>query len=182
MKKVIITALITLGICGWILWGVQTTRVNGIARSYNDNIAIAQLTMQAILDEQSVDFLNKQLTQLAEPTQTARVISKVIVVTSTLPPAQETPTPITPIPLVNVPFIPRDGATKGPGFYLVPSEIKPGTWKSDGNHDFCYWQVAKADGTIMQNYFGMAGGSMYVPPNAYEVQLAEECGNWTFVK
>lgn len=88
----------------------------------------------------------------------------------TLPPSQ-TPTATQP-PL----FSP-----KGNGFFLVNVDIAPGVWRSDGTNDNCYWEVTAASGDILDNHFGMAGGTAYIPPASFQVQF-NGCGNWTYVQ
>ena len=70
---------------------------------------------------------------------------------------------------------------KSPGFYLVGSEISPGIWRSLGSSDSCYWSITTKTGSIIKNHFGMSGGTMYITESAYQVQLGEDCGNWTYL-
>jgi hypothetical protein len=49
---------------------------------------------------------------------------------------------------------------KTPGFYLVGEEISPGVWRSLGTSDSCYWSITTRTGDIINNHFGMAGGTM----------------------
>lgn len=69
---------------------------------------------------------------------------------------------------------------KGDGFYLVNVDIAPGVWRSGGDGDHCYWSVTRANGDIIDNDFGMAGGTAYIPPTAFQVEF-ENCGRWTFI-
>src|SRR5690242_1563843 len=66
---------------------------------------------------------------------------------------------------------------KSDGFYLVGSEIAPGVWRSTGRNDQCYWSVTTRTGDIIENHYGMSGGTMYVPANAFQVEL-QGCGRW----
>jgi len=70
---------------------------------------------------------------------------------------------------------------KGAGFYLVGVDIAPGVWRSNGTADDCYWSVTKKNGDIIDNHFGMAGGTIYISPTAFQVELLEECGTWTWL-
>jgi len=70
---------------------------------------------------------------------------------------------------------------KPPGFYLVGSEISPGIWRSLGSSDSCYWSITTKTGSIIKNHFGMSGGTMYITESAFQVQLDEDCGNWTYL-
>lgn len=72
---------------------------------------------------------------------------------------------------------------KSPGYYLVNAEIGPGSWKSQGKAtDGCYWEITTKTGDITDNSFGMAGGTMYIRPTDYQVQLGPECGDWIFLE
>jgi hypothetical protein len=66
------------------------------------------------------------------------------------------------------------------GFYLVGSEMAPGIWRSNGTQDYCYWEITTSTGDIINNHFGMAGGTMYVPSSGFQVML-EDCGTWTYI-
>ena len=70
---------------------------------------------------------------------------------------------------------------KGDGFYLVGVDIAPGVWRSSGTGDRCYWAVTRANGDIIDNHFGMSGGTAYVSTAGFQVQF-ESCGIWTFVQ
>jgi hypothetical protein len=69
---------------------------------------------------------------------------------------------------------------KGNGFYLVNVDITPGIWRSTGTNDDCYWAVTAANGDIIDNHFGMAGGTAYISPTAYQVEF-NDCGTWVFL-
>jgi hypothetical protein len=68
---------------------------------------------------------------------------------------------------------------KGDGFYVVNMDIAPGIWRSTGTGDDCYWEVTQANGDIIDNHFGMSGGTVYITPTAFQVQF-EDCGEWVF--
>lgn len=70
---------------------------------------------------------------------------------------------------------------KSPGFYLVGTDISPGVWRSLGTGDSCYWAITTRTGSIINNHFGMAGGTMYIPSSAFEVELGQGCGRWTYL-
>ena len=70
---------------------------------------------------------------------------------------------------------------KSYGLYLVGSEIAAGNWRSSGNSDDCYWSITDNKGEIIDNHFGMAGGTMYIPSNAFQVELDKECGTWEYL-
>lgn len=71
--------------------------------------------------------------------------------------------------------------TKYNGFYLINVDIAPGIWRSNGTSDNCYWEVTTATGDIIQNHFGMAGGTAFIPPNGFQVQFLN-CGTWTYIQ
>jgi hypothetical protein len=97
--------------------------------------------------------------------------------TYTAGPPTSTPT-ITPIPTATQsPLF----AAKHNGFYLVNSEIAPGVWRSDGSGNECYWKVSTATGDIINNHFGMAGGTAYIPATAFQVEFSN-CGTWTYLQ
>ncbi len=69
---------------------------------------------------------------------------------------------------------------KGNGFYTVGVEIVPGYWKSTGTADDCYWARLDAYQDILDNYYGMSGGTVLVAASDYEV-LFEDCGTWEYL-
>jgi hypothetical protein len=71
-------------------------------------------------------------------------------------------------------------ADKSSGFYLVNIDIAPGVWRSNGTNDDCYWEITTSTGDIINNFFGMAGGTAYIPSTAFQVQF-DDCGTWTFL-
>jgi len=108
---------------------------------------------------------------------------KIIVVTATY-----TPTPlftatntIPPSETFTPTFTP-DFRTKDreDGFYLVNIDIAPGIWRSTGTQDNCYWEISDKFGDIIDNHFGLAGGTMYVSSSAYQVML-DDCGTWVYL-
>jgi hypothetical protein len=68
-----------------------------------------------------------------------------------------------------------------PGIYLVNVDIAPGVWRSQGSGDDCYWQRSDKTGDIIDNHFGFAGGTIYIAPSDFSVQLDAECGTWTYL-
>ena len=69
---------------------------------------------------------------------------------------------------------------KGDGFYLVNEDIAPGVWRSNGDSSSCYWSVTRADGDIIDNHFGMAGGTAFISASAFQVEF-NGCGRWEFI-
>jgi len=71
--------------------------------------------------------------------------------------------------------------SRNSGFYLIGVDIAPGVWRSTGTGDDCYWAVTMADGDILDNHFGMSGGTAYVSPNGFQIEF-DNCGTWEFVQ
>jgi len=115
------------------------------------------------------------------PTQTARVVivtptytaTPLFTPTNTLTPTQTIPPTPTPDPLKTI---------KGPGYYLVGKDIASGVWRSNGTGNDCYWEIDTLTGDIINNHFGLAGGTMYIPPTAFQVRMEAGCGNWAFLQ
>lgn len=135
-----------------------------------------------------------QPSQTSYPTYTPynTLAPQIIVVTATLSPTPlftptETLIPTeTPIPS-ETPDPPqiasaRLSANKQPGIYLVGVDIAPGLWRSLGHSDDCYWQRSDRTGEIIDNFIGFAGGTIYIAPDDFSVQLNKECGSWTYLE
>ena len=137
-------------------------------------------------------------TQTAYPTFTLPPSQTplVIVVTATLTPTPRYTPTITPTatitPTVTITTTPTDTmtptvtisplvTTKSPGFYLVGLEIAPGVWRSNGSGDGCYWAITNRTGDILTNFYGMAGGTLYVPSDGFQVELQRGCGDWEYL-
>jgi hypothetical protein len=82
----------------------------------------------------------------------------------------------------NAEIILQDDAadSKGNGFYTVNVEIIPGRWQSTGTGDSCYWARLNGNQDILDNHFGLAGGTVAIRANDYEVQF-EDCGFWEYL-
>lgn len=124
--------------------------------------------------------------QTPYPTYTAPptvFVTKLVIVTATgtatpvfTPTITNTPAPTntkspTPDPLKR---------PKGDGFYLIGVDIAPGVWRSNGTQDDCYWAVTETDGDIIDNHFGNAGGTAYLPTNGFQVEF-NDCGTWEYL-
>jgi len=134
---------------------------------------------------------------VAGSTQTARVETVVVVqiITATFPPNTATPeftptitdTPGPPTATVDVSALATKQAEaklkgeRGDGFYLVNVDIAPGVWRNDGSAADCYWSVNTATGDIINNHFGQAGGTAFIPVDAFQVQF-KGCGSWTWLQ
>jgi hypothetical protein len=119
------------------------------------------------------------------------VVTKLVIVTP-----ESTATPIYTPTITNTPLPPTSTpdrlltstaeamekltADKGDGFYLVNIDIAPGVWRSTGTGNSCYWATTTATGDIIDNHFGMSGGTAYISPNAFQIEF-EDCGTWVFI-
>lgn len=124
------------------------------------------------------------------PTQTLHII----VVTATSSPTPRFTSTITPTPSETPLPSSTPNATqtakaqaeahltqsRGSGFYLVGVDIAPGVWRSQGSQDDCYWSVTRKNGDIIDNHFGMAGGTAYISASAFQVEF-DDCGTWEFL-
>jgi hypothetical protein len=72
-------------------------------------------------------------------------------------------------------------APKGNGFYTVGIDILHGKWRSNGNSVDCYWARLDANQELIDNHFGIAGGTVTIRPNDYEVEF-DGCGTWEYVE
>ncbi len=125
--------------------------------------------------------LTAQATNTPAPTYTPIIIlvtpisSPTPLYTSTI-----TPTPTkTPIP-TNTPDPLK--ADKGAGNYLVNVDIAPGVWRNDSTSSECYWKRSTKTGDIIDNYYGMGSGTIYISPTDFSVELQAECGTWTYLQ
>lgn len=121
-------------------------------------------------------------TAWAQITQTAQAAptSTSIPTRTALPTYTQGPT-LTPAPTnTPAPTIDTMRANKGNGFYLVNVDIAPGVWRSNGSSDGCYWAVTSSTGNILNNHFGMSGGTAYIDPAGFQVEF-NGCGTWEFL-
>ena len=141
---------------------------------------VATLTSLLAQKEETLTELDSKYE--SKQSETPIVVYKEITQTLTATP-QYTPTITnTPLPTNTLtPTIDPLKKPKGDGFYLVGVDIAPGVWRSKGTGDDCYWEVTQADGDIIDNHFGMAGGTAYIPVNGFQVRF-EDCGTWEFVQ
>lgn len=71
-------------------------------------------------------------------------------------------------------------APKENGFYTVGVEIAAGKWKSTGSGDSCYWARLDGNQDILDNHFGLAGGTVTIRSGDYEVEF-KDCGIWEYI-
>lgn len=74
----------------------------------------------------------------------------------------------------------RMTSNKGSGFYLVNVDIAPGLWRSRGTRDDCYWSLNTKTGDIIDNHFGMSGGTAYIGSYVFQVEF-DDCGSWEYM-
>lgn len=72
-------------------------------------------------------------------------------------------------------------ADKTDGYYLVGSEIAPGTWRTETGLENCAYRITDAKGDLLDINYGMSGGTFIVSPGAYQVQV-EGCGTIKFLQ
>jgi hypothetical protein len=97
---------------------------------------------------------------------------------SPIPTETATPTPeLSPTPTLD-PIM----DVHGPGNYLVNVDMMWGNWRSQvQGGDDCYWEIKDRFGDTISNYYGNTGGVIYIPVDAYEVQLDPNCGDWVYL-
>lgn len=146
-------------------------------------------TIQALPTATALPTLEPYPTYTQQPTYTPLPTytpepPKVIVITATSSPTPEFTPTVTNTPTATVPPTATSDplkTAKGPGIYLVGVDIAPGVWRSQAESDNCYWERDDKTGEIIDNHFGFAGGTMYIGPNDFSVEVSEECGTWVFL-
>lgn len=107
--------------------------------------------------------------KIVTPTFTA---SPVFTPTNTVPPTE------TPIPSPTTDPLKADHRA---GLYLIGVDIAPGVWRNNGTSDSCYWKVSDKYGDTIRNFFGMGGGTAYLPAAGYQIEFDTDCGTWTWL-
>jgi hypothetical protein len=123
-------------------------------------------------------------TYTVPPTYTPDIRIQIVTATFTntpefTPTITLTPT-ITPIPTNTLSPI---EAPKMNGIYLVNVDMAPGLWRSEKgvSDDRCYWELTTKTGDIINNFYGASGGTMFIPESAFQVELKDGCGMWTYM-
>lgn len=162
--------IILCTICGWLggYFAKPATPITTI-------VAITQIVeTKIILQPTNMPTYTSLPTYEPLPTYTPQ-IPTIVIITATNPPIPPTQS-IPPTPEGD-PLI----ADKEPGIYLVNIDIGPGLWRNNGSSSECYWGITTRSGEIINNFFGQSGGTMYIPNNAFQVEMHEECGIWTYL-
>jgi hypothetical protein len=170
MKKLIISALIIV-----LLVGCSPLK----SQEYI-NLDSTKIALEKVLNQVNEDYFALQ-------SATPVVVIKLITQTPTATP-KYTPTPRNTPTVTNTPtntFTPTPTVDplkmmRGDGFYLIGIDIAPGVWRSQGSGDGCYWAVTRTNGDIIDNHFGMSGGTAYIPAYGFQVEF-DDCGMWVFI-
>lgn len=68
----------------------------------------------------------------------------------------------------------------GEGFQLVGVDIAPGLWRSNGSQTNCYWARTDRNNNILDNHFGLAGGTVNIRASDFQFE-SRKCGSWTYI-
>jgi uncharacterized protein YraI len=111
-------------------------------------------------------------TSTSTPTPTSTATPATTPTRNATPNATQTPT-----------LEPAEGMTspKDDGFYLVGIDIASGKWHSTGEGAGCYWARRDSEQEIVDNHFGLSGGTVTIVPIDYEVEF-DGCGVWEYVE
>ena len=160
--------------------------VSGCSPNQVEIASIVEQTVAAIPTKTPYPTHTPQNTYTPYPTltpiNTTTPIIKVVTATHTATPlftATNTGTPTATLPPTETPDLLK--RSRGPGFYLIGVEVAPGVWRNNGNSDSCYWSVTTSTGAIINNHFGMAGGTAYLPARGFQVEFGEDCGTWEWL-
>lgn len=69
---------------------------------------------------------------------------------------------------------------KGAG--LKEDVAPPGTYRTSGDLEDCYWERARKDGTILDNQFATAAKEIRVTVRAGELFTSRDCGTWSLAR
>lgn len=67
---------------------------------------------------------------------------------------------------------------EGDGIYEVGVDIQPGTWKTQGSGQSCYWQTSSKGGDILANGNVDGPAVVVIPASAFSF-TSTRCGKWT---
>lgn len=148
-------------------------------------VGCASPTPDVVKETVQVEFTTiVEITKIVEVPVTVEVeVTRevAVTVTPTQPPLYTPTITLTPTetPIPSPTLDPLKQA-KRDGFYLVGIDIAPGVWRSTPGHDGCYWSITTKTGSIVDNHFGMSGGTCYISPSAYQVEF-NDCGEWSWL-
>lgn len=157
------------GCLKWIVYGIGGIFVLGIIG------AILSPNDSGGTDSRQPDVQSNSIAERAAPTQVFEAATVPPEPTATVPP--EPPATSAPEP-TRTPNTPD--SSKQDGFYTVGAEIIPGSWESDGTGSSCYWARLDNQQEIHDNHLGLAGGTMTIRPDDFEVQM-RGCGTWHYI-
>lgn len=156
----IILIIFIITICAFLAGSLITNQIKtspSITKISITQLAITQISTQLAITQISPT----QLPTYTNPPPT------IIIVTAT-------PQPIP----TNTPIINTNTPIPDPLY----GDHNPGIWRNNGNSEKCYWAIKDRTGKILDNFFGYTGGTIYIPPDEYEVELDKECGTWTYIE
>jgi hypothetical protein len=171
MKRLLLLIPLCLSACIPAKPPIVQLNVTQIAVTQVNRIVITQIAVTAFT----------QIVATPQPSQTPWIITATPLPPTPTPQFSPTPTlsPMPTTPPTDIPSPLYD--IHSPGFYLVNIDIAPGVWRSTVSGDGCYWAITTAKGDIINNHFGMAGGTINIPSTAFQVELGPECGDWIFL-
>jgi hypothetical protein len=159
-----------------VIQNVEVTKVVTqeieVTRIVERTVVITQIS--TVINNVIITATPKPATQIPSPTNTYGP-------TNTTAP---THTPIPPYVLTATAQAALDAVLRKdhkPGIYLVGVDIAPGVWRSTPGTSDCYWKRSTKTGDIIDNFFGLSGGTIYISPSDFQVELDTECGIWTWL-
>lgn len=161
----------------WLLVILFVTSCNVTSSKEYKALEAVNSTLQANVQEQGNVIMVLQ-------SQTPEVKIEYVLITATSTPTPKYTATITPTPTQTMPPTPTLDPRflpKSDGFYLIGIDIAPGVWRSTGTFDNCYWSVTRSSGDIIDNHFGMSGGTAFLPDYGFQVQF-EDCGMWEYLQ
>lgn len=178
---VLLFGLLIFSLIGYYFFYRQLQTTTFYTTNYN-----AAVTRVFEFDDENKEIRKENQTLEAKLIEVNEILSTpvFIVVTATkLPTPLNTPTiTLTPTPKpTSTPTVSSLKQPKSDGFYLIGVDIAPGIWRSTGSDDGCYWEITTSTGDIIDNHFGMSGGTAYIPESGFQV-VFEDCGNWILIK
>lgn len=71
--------------------------------------------------------------------------------------------------------------SRNDGIYIVGKSIAPGLWRSRGVQSDCYWARYNSQNDLLDNHFGVAGGTVNIRSSDLQVEF-RDCGSWKYVE